>query len=259
MLLSNTNVVVTRPQHQSKQIVAMFESEGATVLRLPCIEIHPTHTTAANCEKITALDSYQMLIFISQNAVEHGLALLKKTATPLSCLPPVAAIGKSTRALLEDYGIPVCACPDIPNSLELIKTPAIQALPPSSRVLIFRGCGGKEVLASTLAQHHITSDYAEVYARLVPKHLSIPTHMLNGEPFHIVLFTSRDTLENCLSTASQAARQNLYKIQWILGSEQVLHACSAIASSIIKPLIAQSPLDQNMFDAAVAWRKSSTH
>ena len=256
--LLSTNIVVTRPQHQTQHIRSLLEVEGASVLSCPCIEIVPMHTTASNCAKIAALDRYQLVVFISQNAVEHGLALLEKTSTPLTQLPPVAAIGKSTCALLQSHGISVAVCPDSANSIALTQTSAVQALPAHSRVLIFRGQGGKETLAQVLGQKNIVCEYAEVYQRVVPASLQIPSGMPNGDTFDIILFTSRDIFVNFFNATTTPMPRQLTKAHWILGSSALLEVCTQMKlEPDTPPTIAQSPLDQDMFNAVLAWREKT--
>jgi len=164
--LAGRSVIVTRPERQSGGLARLIEGAGGRALRFPAIEIEPLRSAALD-HVLCALGSFQFAVFISRNAVEQGLARVRELGTRAS-LPPAAAVGAGTRKALEAEGVPGALAPEGPADSEaLLALPQFQAVA-GKRVLIFRGAGGREVLASTLRSRGAVVEYAECYRRAVP-------------------------------------------------------------------------------------------
>ena len=63
-------ILNTRPAHQQAELTALLERDGARVLSFPVIEIVASGTPLAQ-----PVD-HDILLFVSRNAVDHGLDLL---------------------------------------------------------------------------------------------------------------------------------------------------------------------------------------
>ena len=74
--LAGLRVLVTRPRHQSAGLAALIESCGGTAIRFPVIEILPARDLRPAQAAFASLDDFDRVIFVSPNAVEHGLALM---------------------------------------------------------------------------------------------------------------------------------------------------------------------------------------
>ena len=74
--LTGLQVLVTRPRHQAAGLVARIEALGGTAIRFPVIEILPAAQPERAAEAMQSLEAVGTAIFVSPNAVEHGLALL---------------------------------------------------------------------------------------------------------------------------------------------------------------------------------------
>ena len=250
-ILSGVKILITRPAHQTDSLVKQLNKQGAEVICFPVIAIKDCHRSAHNLARIRRLNDYDLIIFISQNAVEYGLKLLN-TRPATDPLPPVAAIGRSTAKLLEQHHIPVAACPILPSSQQLLDTPTLQALPTNSQVLIFRGCGGKEVLARILKQRGINTDYAEVYERIKPDNVSLSL----TTDLQLIMVTSRDSLQNLYELTEPESRDRLLQTRLLIGSATMLDEVSALKFKH-PPIIARSPLDEDMVEAAIQWQQQT--
>ena len=106
-------------------------------------------------------------VFLSRNAVEHGLARVREFGVRAS-LPQAAAVGAGTAKALESEGVEGVAAPAGPADSEaLLALPQFQAME-GRQVLVFRGVGGREWLAAALRSRGAVVDYAECYRRGVP-------------------------------------------------------------------------------------------
>ncbi len=194
---------------------------------------------------------YDLAIFISANAVEHGLAAMNRVAMPYTSLPQVATIGRGTASLLELQGIVGVACPSEPSSASLLHMPTVQALDPSAKVIVFRGVGGKEQIAGSLRARGIGVHYAEVYERRRPRALK-----LSFADFYpdVILVTSRDGLQNLYAMTTDKARDSLLRLPTLLGSRSMLDLHEKLGFR--QPAeVAASPLDDDMIAAVLAWNR----
>ena len=72
-LAGAAGVLVTRPRQQSAELAAAIEAAGGRSILFPVIEIVPRSTTAIE-EDCAHLHSPDIVIYVSRNAVEHGLS-----------------------------------------------------------------------------------------------------------------------------------------------------------------------------------------
>lgn len=143
-----------------------IEAAGGRALRYPAIEIEPIDGPALNAV-IAALGTFDVAIFVSRNAVEHGLARVRAhRAWPAGLA--VAAVGAGTGRALQAQGMANVIAPQGPADSEAL----LGLLPPEMvagrRIVVFRGAGGREVIASTLRAREASVEYAECYRRSRP-------------------------------------------------------------------------------------------
>lgn len=217
--LAGCTILVTRPEHQAEPLCRLIESAGGTPLRLPALEIHDDSDNPKCAQYLAHLDDYQIVIFISPNAVNFGLDAITRCDT-LSALPLVATVGKgSSRALQQRLGRE----PDLQpqnryDSEGLLQLEALQQVS-GKRVLIVRGNGGRELLAETLRQRGAQVDYAEVYRRTTPAALSPEDERLDKTD--IIVISSGEGLSNLLAMTPPAQRERLLRKPLLLVSERV--------------------------------------
>lgn len=177
---------------------------GATALRLPTIAITgPADPPLLAATLATHWAQATLAIFVSVNAVQHGLAVIDAWPARLR----VAAIGARTAQALTEHGHP----PDIQplhrfDSEALLEDPRLQSLA-GERILILRGTGGRELLAHTLRARGAQVTYAEVYRRVCPSPDLQPLQsaLAHGR-LDALTFTSGETLENLLTILAQDTR-----------------------------------------------------
>lgn len=165
--LAGKTIVVTRPRAQAAPLIEAIAASGATPLLFPLLEILPALDPEPLADAAARLGDYQIAVFISPNAVDFALpAILKLGAWPAGLLP--AAVGPGTVKALAAHGISGCLAPS-----ERFDSEALLALPPlvtvnGQKVLIFRGDGGRELLAGTLRQRGAVVDCITCYRRSGP-------------------------------------------------------------------------------------------
>jgi uroporphyrinogen-III synthase len=247
--LAGRTVVVTRPARQANLLAEMIEAAGGVALRFPVIEIEPVRSRAL-AEVIARLESMDLALFISRNAVEQGLAVVRASRE----WPPgvaVAAVGAGTRSTLEAQGITGAFSPVGPADSEaLLADPRLLAVS-GKRIMIFRGEGGRDLLADTLRARGASVEYAECYRRLVPA--ADPATLIEGLSagiVHGIVVSSGAGLANLLAMLGTGAAELLGQTRVFVPHRRVADAASAHG---LNAAIVGGPADADMLAALVAY------
>jgi len=203
--LKGLNIVVTRPRDQALGLIRRITELGGNAILFPLLEIAP----AADASELNTLkqhlSSYDLLIFISPNAVKYGMSALSDVPSSVR----VATVGQSSAQGLRELGIADVIAPnDRFDSESLLALPALQNVS-AWKVAILRGNGGRELLGDTLKARGAQVDYVTCYERSKPE-LDADS-VLQASP-HAVNVTSSEALGNLwqgLTPANQARFGNL--------------------------------------------------
>lgn len=170
-------IFATRPAHQNRSWVEKLSEFNCEVVNAPLLKIDPVTAKAAKLadNKVLSLDEFNKGIFVSQNAVEHGLKRLDQFWPQLPLGIEWFAIGARTAEQLslgldEIYGERVAINFDsqVMNSEALLGLPALTPLA-NEKILIFRGVGGRSYLAEELEKRGARVEYCELYERGFPE------------------------------------------------------------------------------------------
>jgi len=206
--LAGCGIVITRPAQHAVRFAELVRSAGGHAILFPAIEIvAASHPQAVN-ELIDRLEQFDLAIFISPNAVQHGLALIQaRRALPRQL--KIAAIGSGTVRELERAGASGVIAPQRFDSEALLEMPALRDVA-GKRVVIFRGEGGRELLGDTLAARGATVEHAECYRRRRPQLDPVPLldAWARGE-VHAVAVTSSEGLRNFCELVGEQGRARL--------------------------------------------------
>ena len=165
--LAGKTIVVTRPRAQALPLAEAIGAAGGKPLFFPLLEISPAADPQPLRQAISCLADYTFAVFISPNAVDYAVpAILARGSWPESLTP--AAVGPGTVKALAAFGIFGCIAP-----VERFDSEGLLALPEMAsvsgrRVAIFRGDGGRELLAETLRQRGAMVDCVTCYRRAGP-------------------------------------------------------------------------------------------
>lgn len=225
--LSNKHIMVTRPAHQASQLIALLEQAGAKIHCQPLIEIVAINEPVAAIERVKALPHTDIAIFISQNAVSHGMNLIAQHGK----LPPnvkLATVGLGSAALLEQLAaraVDIMPLDDY-NSEGLLAHPALQNIRDKS-ITIFRGIGGRNLLAETLRERGAKVEYAEVYQRHCPEiDLQQLEALWQSHPIDAICITSGEGIENLVTniskkTAPKQLRADILNTQLVIVNKRL--------------------------------------
>ena len=199
--LQGVNVLLTRPALQSLKLIKRIESLGGTVLNLPLLEIDPIldkPSIERVKTKIMGLDQYDVALFISTNAASLGMDWIGQYWPQLPVGLHAYAVGPSTAEILQQFPWPVHYSSSGVTSEHLLELPGLQDIS-GKRVALFRGQGGRELLAETLRERGARVDYIELYQRRVPIYDREETlAQIRISHINIAVLTSMQILESFL-------------------------------------------------------------
>lgn len=161
-MFRHKHIVITRPIHQARPIQQRLLTQGAHVTLFPLLEIKALD----RLDIALTREHFDCFIFISPNAVKYAQTYL--SAVNLDTVM-IAAIGKKTADTLQHYGIQADIVPQKNFNTEIFLQLSAMQHVKAQRFVIFRGQGGRELLAQTLQQRGAKVRYAEVYQRSCPE------------------------------------------------------------------------------------------
>lgn len=207
--LQQINILITRPEHQSKHLAEHIRKLGGNPVIFPVLEISDIEDKTFLLQLIQRLDKYALGIFVSPNAVHKAIPLIQsKRALPKQM--KIAVVGKSSADALKQYGIEQVIMPHNRfDSEALLEHEALQHVS-GQRVVIFRGSGGRPLLGDTLKQRGALLEYAQCYNRSKPN--VDPSGLLlswSQGKINAVVITSSEGLQNLFDIIGQAGQQLL--------------------------------------------------
>ena len=170
--LAGRHIVITRPLAQAGHLAELLLEQGATPVRFPVLAIHELEDVRPLLDAAVRLDQFDLVIFVSPNAVSKALdVMLKHRAWPQGIR--VVTMGKSSERELTVRGIGNVIAPqqrfDSEALLEMAELREVRGW----RVLICRGDGGRELLGETLIGRGADVEYLTCYRRGKPQILSL--------------------------------------------------------------------------------------
>ena len=175
----------TRPDQRAKALSLFLRQHGVKVIELPLLALVEKPLTVAETAVLQTIDRYQVVVLVSEAAVKYGLARLATLVklTELSKKITWVAVGdKTTNCFnqtwqqLTELPAPTVIFPDekrAQNNEGLLNLPVIQALGKGDYLQVWRGIGGRELLADTLAAKGVQVHLLNLYQRVLP---SATTH-----------------------------------------------------------------------------------
>ena len=190
--MRSTTLVVTRPSGQASALTEALQAaiariaashpkqdwQAPQIMALPLLTIVPKSDTKVAAAIRTAMQTADLAVFVSPNAIECTMRLLGDDWQSIAQRPvPIGVVGQSSYHALERHGIGTEA--NLPTPIWMPSDPAqwdseglweaIQNRFPSwagRRVLVFRGDGGREWLADQMQLVGAQVEAIAVYSRI---------------------------------------------------------------------------------------------
>jgi uroporphyrinogen-III synthase len=215
--LQGVGVLVTRPKHQSLALATAIEQEGGLPVQFASIEII-ARNAASVAEDAYRLPKPDIAIFVSSNAVEHGIEHADGAR--------IAVVGPASAEAVVAAGRKVdIVPPDGFDSEHLLTLPELCDVA-GKRVRIIRGQSGRELLANTLRSRGAEVDYLAVYQRALPLYRAEEVDALVADwqagKINVVTVMSVATLDNLLTLLPENALPMLARTPLVTPASRVI-------------------------------------
>lgn len=245
--LAGKRVLVTRPAAQANGLIQAVESQGGIAIVCPAVAIEPLPETPSNKQKVIDFDQYDDVIVVSRNAAQMALAWLDQYWPQLPAHVQWLVVGEGTANCLRAAGIEPLVPASGFNSEALLEFEELQQLD-QKRFLIFKGEGGRELLAQQLTERGAKVDTLELYQRVTVSYSEAQLKKLfsDGAPDALVATSAgiltamdsqlADVLPERLELPLVVVSQRIAEIAAQLGYRHVLTSPSPADESIVETL-----------------------
>lgn len=238
--LHNSKVLVTRPERRAAGLCRLIEQAGGIPQPFAAIEITEPADTRSREYAREHIAEFALAIFISPTAVEKTLEFLHSLPAGLK----VTAIGSRTAQALESHGLSLSIVPEGHDSESLLAQPPMQQERISgSRIVIFKGEGGRELLGETLRARGAEVVYADMYRRALPASATRLDQYLQDTD--VITVSSNEGLQNLYDLASD--KQGFSRHSLVVPGERAAALAKALGFSNI--FVAKNATDEAIVDA----------
>jgi uroporphyrinogen-III synthase len=251
--LAGLGVVITRPRAAAEVLAAKLAAAGARPFIFPALAIERLPDSPPLGATLAGLDDCDLAVFVSANAVEHGLALARQQgAWPAKTR--VAAIGEATAQALRNSGFGAVISPQARHDSEsLLALEELKSVD-GRKILIFRGQGGRELLREALESRGAHVTYVECYRRTRPVADAAPLlHAWSLGEIHAVSVLSAETLENFVAMIGSEGEAHLSRTALVVPHEAI--ATRPLARRFAR--VAVSSPDEGMVQTLASLRVTS--
>jgi uroporphyrinogen-III synthase len=219
--LKNLHVLVTRPLPQGGIFCEKINAEGGNAIYLPTLEFAPPQN---KIESIKMAEQYDWIIFISQEAVERSIMMIRKRWPIFPVKTRIATIGEGTAQALQKKGIESVVFPAHDWTSEGLLDLDFFKEVKQQKILLVRGEGGRELLAETLIARGAHVDHLPVYRRQMPVYANINKYLelLRQKKIDIIVCTSGESLHNLMTIIGAANHALLVDVAMIVVSERLV-------------------------------------
>ncbi|MFN7087616.1 MAG: uroporphyrinogen-III synthase [Burkholderiales bacterium] len=231
--LAGRGIVITRPAHQAQPLAELVRAAGGNPIFFPVLEILDAGDLKPLTALIDRLDEFDLAIFISPNAVNKAMNLIAaRRALPAGLR--IAAIGQGSVRELRHFGITDVIAPQKKfDSEALLELPQLKAVT-GSRVVIFRGDGGRELLGDTLAARGAQVEYAECYRRGRPNLDAAPLmRAWARDELHAITVTSSEGLRNLFDMIGKLGQTWLRRTPLFVPHPRIAAAARELGLTIV--------------------------
>lgn len=204
LFLSGKGVLVTREESQAEQLCAMIAEHGGVPIKVPLLSFQKVDADRLESVKVklSRLESFDWIVFTSKPGVDLFCEMLNEMEFE-GIYPKIAAIGKKTKAALQEHGLQPTFIPPkyvaesfLPAFLEVVNT--------SESVLIIKGDLARDYLFNGLIAAGIHTEESVIYSNRMPEDSEQAlVDVLTNKKIDILLFTSPSTVNHFMKTVKK--------------------------------------------------------
>jgi uroporphyrinogen-III synthase len=252
--LRGKRILVTRPAGQAGGLVSRIAAQGGEAACFPLLDIAAPESWQPVDEAIARLDAFALVVFVSPNAVTHGLGrLLSRRSWPDGLA--AAAVGPGTAGMLSDAGIAKVIVPQGPYDSE-----ALLSLDPlhteriaGQAVLILRGDGGRELLARVLRERGAEVECVACYRRAPPPDGAFVVSLLRDKGLDAVTLSSSEGLRNLIQLLDTGSRETLRFLPVFVSHRRIADEAARLG---LRRVVLTGPSDSGLVAGMCTYRWS---
>ncbi len=200
--LAGITIAVTRPVEQAQTLCEAITHLGGRAVLFPLLAIAPLPDYRAFEQQLAQLETTDWAIFISSNAVNYAMPRVLRHYGNVPDNLKFAAIGHQTAKELAHYGVRNVLTPHTRfDSETLLAQPEMHDVA-NLKIAIFRGVGGRELMAETLTSRGASVYFAECYQRINPQtDANLLAELWHKGELQVVIVTSSEAMRYLLDLA----------------------------------------------------------
>lgn len=231
--LNGVGVLITRPQHQAGYLMHKVTELGGVPWLFPVLTITDIDDKRQLLDLIARLHCFDVAIFVSPNAVDKAMPLIKQYGSWPSHLI-AATVGQGSANVLQSHGVETIIKPDDGSDSEaLLGMPLFQRIA-GKRIVIFRGEEGRRLLGDTLTARGANVEYIACYRRSKPV-ADVESLLVDWRHHRIqaVIITSSEGLNNLFDMLGEAGRQLLKATPLFTPHERIAQKAKAFGIATV--------------------------
>lgn len=245
------HVLVTRPAHQSQGLIVKLSERGASVLPFPTLSIHPSTLDDTRKKKLATLAENDWIVFISPNAVNHGMPHLLAHVDLAHFKPKFAAVGEGTADTLKAFGVKEVLFPE-----EDVGALALLSCFPEKmnhkKIFIFKGDSDNLTLEKGFRDRGAVVDDCICYERLHTQEDPMPlVHALIRNGIDIMVTTSGESLRALQALIPPQLLPDFYRIPLVVISNHVQEVAQSFGFKQL--YLSKGASDSAILDAIAFW------
>lgn len=250
-MLRGQGILITRPASQAGSLAAGIESAGGVPRVFPLLRIAPIADESALAAAVADLPDSDFAAFVSPNAVAASLPAIRAAGAWPSRLSAVA-VGAGTARALREFGVPRIIVPggrfDSEALLELPELAADRV--GGKKAVIFRGDGGRELLADSLRERGAVVNCVSCYRRLPPADFAPLRQWIDGGAIDAVSVTSSESLRHLVAGLDSARIARLRQLPFFTSHPRI--ADNAAAAGFTRVVLTAAG-DDGLIEALCAY------
>lgn len=247
------HVLVTRPAHQAQGLIVKLSERGASVLSFPTLTIHPTRLDEKAQQKIHTLSDMDWIVFISPNAVNHGMPHLLPNYRLINFKPAFAAVGEGTADTLKRFGVKEVLFPE--NDVGALAL--LSCFPESmqdKKIFIFKGDSDNQTLETGFEDRGAIVDACVCYQRIhTPEDPKPLLHALLRDGIDIMVTTSGESLRALHALVPEHMLEDFHHIPLVVVSDHVQEVAQSLGFKDL--YLSKGVSDAAILDAIDSWHK----
>ncbi|MDI9637800.1 uroporphyrinogen-III C-methyltransferase [Oscillatoria amoena NRMC-F 0135] len=253
--LAGKTILITRASGQQGEFAQLLQTQGATTLEMPTLEIGPPSSWEALDLAIAQIDRFDWLILTSSNGVDAFFERLAKHHLDFQAILglKIAVVGQKTAASLSQRGIQADFIPPdfVADSLVAHFPESLSGL----QVLFPRvETGGREVLVQEFTQQGAMVTEVPAYESRCPDRISGEVlGALQDQAIDIITFASSKTVRNFCQLIQNQDNISLEKVCFASIGPQTSKTCHQLLGRV--EIEAQEYTLLGLTQALVAWIK----